>query len=207
MKKITSIFIMISVLLSSCAVTKGLENDKVKKAMDLQESVVNDPLFAKILRELEASGDIKWPKGGMKYVKEDLSNFSNKTEWLIEKYNKDGVYDNESVFLWRKWNPFSKTVAVTTACVNKTKLNKWKLGKKRTVHSILNTLVHERVHSYCYIHPESQKKEDNECDPSYITGYLAEAILLYRNGGEKMTKDVCPALKNKIEEYNLNVRN
>lgn len=206
MKNIILIILVSSFLLSSCAVTNGINNEKVSKAMDLQESVINDPLFNKILKELEASGDIKWPEGSMVKVKEDLSKYKNKTEWLIKKFNKDGVYDNKSVFLWRKWNPFSKTVASTSACSTSTRLNKWKLKKTRTIPSIVNTLIHERVHSFCFIHTKSNKIEDNICDPSYIAGYLAEAIILYRTQGEKMNKNLCSALKNKIAEYNLNER-
>lgn len=203
MKNIFTILIL-SLNLYSCSVTKGMENETVKNAIDLQKDVINNPLFKKILLELEASNDIDWSEGRTNFIKENLSDYQSNTHWLIEKYETKGVYDENSVFLWRKFNPWSSTTAVTTQCVEKTKLNKWKL--KRDKYSILNTLIHERVHSFCQVHPNGkQTREANVCDASYVAGDLAEVLILKKMGikEREMNKPICPALKKKIEEYDL----
>lgn len=196
--------ILIAILLFSCVTTKGVKNQTVKEAIELQSDVVNDPLFNKILKELESDGAIDWNEGRTNFVNENLSDYKSNIDWLIEKYKSEGAYPSNSVFLWRKWNPFSSTTAVTTQCVETTKLNKWKLNRDK--YSILNTLIHERVHSFCLVHPSGkQTRQANMCDASYIVGDLAEILILYRKGVKerKMDKPICPKLIEKINEYNL----
>ncbi|MFC7443696.1 hypothetical protein C7H62_0237 [Mesoflavibacter sp. HG96] len=198
------LFIIISGLFFGCSVTKGIKNETVKKAINLQDEVIKNPLFKKIILELEATNDIDWSEGRTNFIKEDIAEYKSYTHWLIEKYESKGVYDENSVFLWRKFNPFSSTTAVTTQCVETTKLNKWKL--KRDEYSILNTLIHERVHSFCQVHPNGKQTRDaNVCDASYVAGDLAEILVLNQMGIKErvMNKPICPALKKKVEEYNL----
>jgi hypothetical protein len=197
-------YLLISALLVSCGTTKGVKNQTVKEAIDLQTDVVNDPLFNKILKELESEKAIEWNEGRTNFVKEKLSDYISNVDWLIEKYNTEGAYPSNSVFLWRKWNPFSSTTAVTTQCVETTKLNKWKLNRDK--YSILNTLIHERVHSFCLVHPSGQQtRQANMCDASYVAGDLAEILILYRKGIKERTMDkpICPKLIDKVKQYNL----
>jgi hypothetical protein len=196
--------ILIAILLFSCVTTKGVKNQTVKEAIELQSDGVNDPLFNKILKELESDGAIDWNEGRTNFVNENLSDYKSNIDWLIEKYKNEGAYSSDSVFLWRKWNPFSSTTAVTSQCVETTKLNKWKL--KRDKYSILNTLIHERVHSFCLVHPVGeQTRQGNMCDASYVAGDLAEVLILFRNNIKTriMDKPICPKLIEKIEKYKL----
>ncbi|QTD38108.1 hypothetical protein JL193_02035 [Polaribacter batillariae] len=198
------LLLLLSLTLYNCSVTKGIENKTVKNAISLQEDVINNPFFKKILLELEVTNDIDWSEGRTSFIKEDLNDYQSNTHWLIDKYETKGGYDKNAVFLWRKFNPWSSTTAVTTKCVEKTKLNKWKL--KRDKYSILNTLIHERVHSFCQVHPNGkQTRVANVCDASYVAGDLAEILILNKMGVKerKMNKPICPALKKKIDEYNL----
>lgn len=197
------LLLLIIVIMSGCAVTKGTDNKIVSKAMDMQAGIVADPLFTKILTELESEGKIDWSEGRADDVK-NLKDYPSKIAWLLATYKSKGTYDKESVLLWRKWNPFSKTTAVTNTCEETTKLNKWRL--KRDEFSLVNTLIHERVHSFCVVHPDGkQTRAENMCDASYVAGDLAEAIALYRAGVKErqMDKPICPALLKKIEEYKL----
>lgn len=197
-------YLPIFVFLFSCGTTKGLKNQTVKEAIELQSDIVNDPLFNKILKELESENAIDWNDGRTNFVIENLSDYNSNIDWLIEKYRTKGAYPSNSVFLWRKWNPFSSTTAVTSQCVETTKLNKWNLNRDK--YSILNTLIHERVHSFCLVHPPGkQTRQANMCDASYIAGDLAEILILYRKNIKERTMDkpICPKLIEKVKEYNL----
>jgi hypothetical protein len=70
---------------------------------------------------------------------------------------------------------------------------------------LLNTLIHERVHSFCQIHISEQTRNANQCDASYIAGDLAEALILHKMGltEREMDKPICPALLKKMIEYQL----
>lgn len=206
MKKFGALLVLL-IHIQSCVTTAGIENPSVKEAIELQSQVFEDELFIKILKELEQNSTIVWGDERLSSVdKTELEAFDNNMDWLLEKYRSQGVYAKDSVFLWRKWNPFSKTTAVTTTCNKTTKLNKWRI--KRTTSSILNTLIHERVHSFCVGHV-GQSRSGNECDPSYVVGDLAQIILLYRNGVKEQTmnKPFCQDLKTLVEKYNLIVIN
>jgi|GEM_PF-1484701 len=201
-KQLPLLLVMI-VMLNGCAVTKGTDHKIVSMAMNMQATIIADPLFTKILTEMASSGQIDWSEGRADYI-DDIHDYPSKIDWLLANYQNKGGYDKESVLLWRKWNPLSSTTAVTNTCGETTKLNKWKL--KRDEFSIANTLIHERVHSFCVVHPEGkQTRAENMCDASYVAGDLAEVIALYRAGikERKMDKPICPGLVKKIEEYKL----
>ena len=93
------LFIIISGLFFGCSVTKGIKNETVKKAINLQDEVIKNPLFKKIILELEATNDIDWSEGRTNFIKEDIAEYKSYTHWLIEKYESKGVYDENSVFL------------------------------------------------------------------------------------------------------------
>lgn len=202
-KHLFTIILFSSIALSGCISTKGIKNEKVQSAIYLQSEVINDPLFSKLLIELENEDKIDWQKGSTSQLKENLEDYQNRAYWLLDMFKKRGGYDSSSVSIWRKWNPWSSTTAVTNTCGNSTKLNKWKL--KRDKFSIVNTLIHERVHSFCLTHPNEQTRELNKCDISYIAGDLAEILLLKKNGIKKriMDKPICQALVEKVESYDL----
>jgi hypothetical protein len=193
-------------LLTSCATHKGNEIPKVKQAIDFQKTVIEDPLFSKILRELDEDGEIDWQVNSTSKIKEDLTTYNSKIDWLIEKYIKEEPFNGNTVLVKRLINPkyWRSTTALTSTCGKNTTLAKGKLKKRDTL-KVMNTIFHERVHSFCFLHPKDQTRETNQCDPSYIAGDLAEIIVSYRQGMKSriMDKPICQALKKKIEEYNL----
>lgn len=202
--KVHLLIIFLYLILTGCTVTNGTQNETVNKAINLQQTIINDPLFEKILTELETSGQIDWSEGRTDYIREKLTSYKSNTDWLLSEYKNKGGFNKDSVFLWRKFNPLSSTTAVTSQCIEKTKLNKWNLN--RNEYSILNTLIHERVHSFCQVHPKGkQTREANKCDASYVAGDLAEILISHRMGIKEkvMDKPICPALLQKIEEYKL----
>jgi hypothetical protein len=193
-------------MLFSCATHKGSEVPKVKEAISLQNDVIADPLFAKILRELEAAEEIDWQINSTDEIKEDLSKYDSKIDWLLDKYKTEGPFNGNTVLVKRLINPkfWFSTTALTSTCGQNTTLAKGKLRKRDTL-KVMNTIFHERVHSFCFLHPVDQTRVTNQCDPSYIAGDLAEIIMSYRQGKKSrvMDKPICPALKKKVEEYNL----
>lgn len=195
------ITLCIGLLASGCATTKGVSNAKISESIELQNRAISDPLFGKILRDLEMSGDVDWQEGSTSQIKEDLSKYTTKTEWLLSQFQENGAYPAEGVSLWRKWNPFSSTNAATFTCGDATKLNKWRLDRDK--YSWVNTLVHERVHSFCLIHPEDQTRDTNKCDISYLSGDLAEIILIHRDGidNREFEEPRCPALVERASLY------
>ena len=205
MRQLFKFLIVILPFLGGCAVSSEFANIKsVDNAILLQHQVLKDSLFVKILLEIENENGINWDEGRTEDIKEDLTQYQNNTEWLITKFKNDGFYNASSIRLWRKWNPFSSTTAVTKRCVDGTKLNKWKL--RRDKYSILNTLIHERTHSFCVKHPDGQQTRNyNQCDIAYISGDLAEILMLRKYGVKrrKMNKPICPSLIEKIEKYKL----
>ena len=195
--------ILVILVFQGCKTSKGTENSIVRQAIILQSEVIHDPLFYKILMELESEGTVDWQPSAFSRVEKDLNQRSNNTKWILDKYMGEGGYNENTVLLWRKWNPWSSTTAVTNTCGKTTKLNKWKLDRDK--YSIVNTLIHERAHSFCLIHPELQTRDANKCDISYLAGDLSEILALKQNGinSRKMDKPLCPALVEKIKDYNL----
>jgi hypothetical protein len=199
-------FIKLSILVllsHSCATKKGADFPIIVTSANMQQAVIGNDLFFKILREMEEEKSIDWSKNRLSSVSaEELAGYDNNASWLIDKYQTKGVYSIDEIFVWRKFNPFSPTTAVTSKCINTTKLNQRKLD--RTKYSVLNTLIHERVHSFCTGHP-SQKRKGNECDPAYVAGDLAQILTMYRDNQDlsMFKKKLCPGLESKLIAYNI----
>jgi len=168
--------------------------------------VLGNPLFAKILRELEAEGHIDWQVGSTKSIQEDISVYPTKIDWLLEKYEQEGAYDGEAILVKRLANPayWMRTVALSAACGETITLAKSKLRRRDTL-KVLNTLFHERVHAFCFVHPQDQTRTTNQCDPAYIAGDLAEILVSHHQGKKErwMDKPICPALLQKVKAYRL----
>lgn len=178
------------------------EYPNLVEAIKLQGEIVSAPIFKEVLRELESSGEIIW-KGRTKLVKEDLSAYSSNTEWAIERFEKDGVYTSEQIKFFAQLFGRKKTKAKTIPCNFVTKLNRNGLKEKKSF-AVLRTLIHERSHSFCQKH-KTQKRKVNMCDFSYVSGDLAESILVSLHGDEsyKLPKPMCPALCNSLAKRGM----
>lgn len=189
------------IIITGCTTT-GTKNfpSKVSDAVAMQKSALSNPLFKEILRELESKSAIEWDKRTPTNM-EEISIHSTPTEWLLYKFENDGPYSEEEIRFWWKWNPWSSTTAKTTPNTNTTTLNKWRLDRKTI--AIANTLIHERNHSFGLIHPRDQTRSSNKCDFSYISGDLAESILVSMHNldtyqlSKPMCQALCTSLKNR----------
>ena len=187
MNTVKLIFVIIlTLVITSCSSIVTLSNPKVLSAIDLQESVINDPLFSQVLIDINKNVIFYLSN---KCVLEDFDTNKKKTEWLLDQFKIKKGYSKESVFIWRKFNPFSSTIASTDACSDYTKINIWNLSSNK--YSILNTLIHERSHSFGIIHID-QNKSKNRTHISYISGQLAELIINFR------THNSLPDINNSI---------
>ncbi len=195
--------VCIAIGITSCIHRVNLEDTEVKEAIKLQESVINDPLFFKILKELDDNGSIKWQTDSDKFIPDLYGTEASKIDWFINKFENEGGFSQDSVYLWRKWNPWSSTTAVTNYGENQTKLNIWNIDRDK--YSILNTLIHERVHTFSFIHPKSQNRADNYEDLAYIAGDLAEILALHNDGVKErnMNKPISHGLKQIVGKYRI----
>jgi hypothetical protein len=195
-------------LLAACATPLADEPDNpIAEAVQLQGVVFASPHFAAVLNQLDQRGAIVWTDRFYNpEVREEARSHSSNTAWLLSRYATNGGYHLDQVRTWWKWNPWSSTVAVTIPLQGSTKLNLWQLSRVPT--SIANTLVHERVHSFGTIHPETQTRRGNECDASYVAGDLAQAILVQGNqrAREPFDGPMCPALCQALEARHLVTR-
>jgi hypothetical protein len=75
-------------------------------------------------------------------------------------------------------------------------LNTKFLSASRPWTAIVNTLTHERVHSFGVEHGTDQSRAPNVCDSAYIWGDVAEALLRHREEGQPVRprEDLCPAV-------------
>lgn len=188
-------------LVSGCT-SISFEKPDVSESVALQQEVLANPLFAEILRELEQGNGIEWSRRTGS-VEEDLAMYSSNTEWAISKFETEGSYTVEQVGFWWKWNPGSSTTAATVTCGETTRLNRWRLD--RNTLAITNTLIHERNHSFCLTHPDDQTRPTNKCDFSYISGDLAESLLVASHGeaNHVMSSPMCPSLCAVLEDRDL----
>ena len=197
------ILVALVIVVAGCSAT-GTNNfpPKISDAVAMQHTALSNSLFTEILKELENKGAIEWD-GRIAPIKDDISSHSNPTEWAIEKFESDGFYKIENIGFWWTWNPWSSTTAATVPNTNSTRLNKWRLDRETI--AIANTLVHERNHSFGLIHPIDQTRPTNMCDFSYVSGDLAESILvsIHKPLDYKLSKPMCPALCKSLENREM----
>lgn len=179
-------------LLSACSFTTR-EHALVSDAHAIGTRTVGDPLFREIVLELSSAGGIDWSGERARHFPAEARVAPD--EWLLEQFAAHGLFHVDSIRPWAKLlPPWSHTKATSYACGPTVKLNVLRL--RRSEYSVANTLVHERVHSFCQIHPESQERPPNVCDAAYVYGELAEIIARYRSGEETVTptEEPCPSL-------------
>lgn len=198
---IRSIVPLLSLALCACSFSAE-QRSNVTTAIGYQNSVLSDRIFREVLEELDRNGAIEWTDRLDDTAEAQAARFSTRLEWLLAQFTREGGLAQSQISAWRKWNPFSSTTASTTPH-NITRLNLWRLTSDPI--SLANTLTHERVHFFGVIHPQSQSRSANKCDPAYIAGDLAESILATRSGVEQreVTDDVCPALCTAIARRGL----
>lgn len=177
--------------LAACSFSPAQEVD-LESAISRQSEALVDARFAEIMRELEARSEIEWRDRLDATAQAEAAAYPSPTEWLLARFAAEGGLSRAQLRAWRKWNPFSSTTASTTPHLV-TRLNLWNLSTDRF--TLANTLTHERTHFFGVVHPRSQRRAANMCDPAYVAGGLAEALLASRSGSpRRRAKHICPAL-------------
>ena len=169
----------------------------INDALRLQQNAISSPLYAEIFTELETTGAITWKTNTL--VSNPLNNrqsYSSNTEWLLANYNEKGMAEANNLSFYKSFWRKSKTTAKVKTCSSTVKINIRKINGSRDKFSWANTLLHERIHSFCLQHTGGQTRPANMCDMAYIVGDLAEAVLIAQTEGTatKSYPNVCPAL-------------
>lgn len=148
-----------------------LQQQRIAQARRLAQQAVFDPRFARVLSSMAISdfdcapcrdGDAPRPSGNN----------------ILELIRRRGLFGADAIRIKKSVLGKSLPLAVTDPCGDATYLNADLLD--RDAASIANTLVHERMHAYCYVHV-AQYRDRAYCDPSYVVGDLAEVVLRYRH--------------------------
>jgi hypothetical protein len=191
-------------IFGACAHFNSAQRESLNDASRLSDRVIRDTLFLSIVMDLESS--VAWDKPRRENL--PLEGRAEPMKWVLAQFARRGTFADSAVRPWRKWyNPWSATIATTAAGHDTTRvnLNSFNLNP----FALTNTLVHERTHSFCVLHPFSQNEADNYCDPGYVIGDLAEAVARYRSTGSAATVDtvtLCPALCRALTERGLSPR-
>jgi hypothetical protein len=191
MKPMKMLPLLLPILLAGCF-THG-QKQLVTQAVGLTRVAIQDPLFTEVVLELDRMQAIEWDTARTNELPEAAR--AEPTRWLLRQYQEHGPFEVAEVNAWIKWRePWTITTAATTPGDDETYLNIFKLGRSRF--SVANTLLHERAHTFCQVHPVTQTRADNLCDAAYVFGDLAEVVTRYREEGMPAAPDqkLCPAL-------------
>lgn len=190
-------FFVLSVSSTSCAPAHftPAQRHAITRSIQLGSSALNHPLFSAVLDSLDRQSAIEWSEARLEPL--PVGARARPTHWVFGEFKRRGHFRTDSILPYRSFWPWSKTVAKTTPGTDATWLNVRKLGRHLDTLSYVNTLIHERTHSFRVLHPESQARDRNVCDAGYIFGDLAEAIARHRENRASQTggsEAPCPAL-------------
>lgn len=175
---------------------------RVSRAIQRADSIVTDPVYVSILRDLEARRRISWP-GRTRSLLPSTAD-ARPTSWMLDRFAREGNYGMDDI--GGRNFPDPRTTASTAPCVP------FQAGCKletdlgityvdsATVEEIANTLIHERVHSFGQEHAWGQQRRFNLCDAPYVMGDLAEMLLLHRDTGQPVAprQKLCRALHKRL---------
>jgi hypothetical protein len=189
---------------TACSHFNSAQRESLSDASRLSEKVIRDTLFTSIVAELADS--VAWDKARRELLPPEGR--AEPMKWVLTQFATRGTFADTGTRPWRKWYyPWSATIATTVPGKDVTRLNLNSFNYNPF--ALTNTLVHERTHSFCLLHPFSQAEASNYCDPGYVIGDLAEAVARYRSTGSAATPDVvtlCPALCRVLTERGLTPR-
>ncbi|MCR5890282.1 hypothetical protein LRS06_21385 [Hymenobacter sp. J193] len=177
--------------------------------MAIAENSINDSLFRRILIAQSTAGVYEWDHDRLEEVPEQhhkdpvtffLSEFRSRGLPTVKQFvAKDGYTDDD-------------VTGSTVACSEKINFNVDNLDRtSRTPTYVAGTIVHERVHSFCYQHRTNDSSEDfNLCDFAYHAGHLAIVIAQYRdNNSQPITKpsiEICASLVKRLKDEKIIIR-
>lgn len=168
-------------------------------AIQQADIIISDTLFQRVIQQLEQNHGVEWTSEKSRLLPPHIGMAFG--SWMRGRFATEGNYSIDEV---RARTRISRTTAWTTACkwdndscALRTTLNTRFVTPERSIHAIMNTLIHERVHSFGMEHGKSQYRADNLCDEAYVYGDVAEALVRHRAEGAAVTprQRLCPAVQ------------
>lgn len=154
-------------------------------ALQRADTIIADTTYTNVIGHLERSGIVEWTPRKSALLPQHIG--MTYGSYMRGRFATEGNYQLSDIKARYK---NSKTTGWTTACPwdredcrLETYLNTKFMTPDRPMHAYVNTLIHERLHSFGMEHGDSQKRADNLCDAAYVYGDVAEALLRYRMGG------------------------
>ena len=197
------VIVTAAMTLASCTAFNTEQEKSIRSAVALQPKALGDSRFKEIMRELDSAGQIVWSGRLNDAALKEASAFPDKLTWMLHRYQIDGGLARSNLAGFTKWYwPWSKTTAVFVPQTELVKLNLLKFNKNE--YALANTFVHERNHMFGLLHIQ-QDRPSNKCDPGYLSGDLAEALVRDTNGDKSSSPHtpVCPALCKALEQRGI----
>jgi hypothetical protein len=176
-------------------------------ALQWADTMIADTTYTNVIGHLERSRIVEWtpikyallpPHIGMTYGSYMRGRFA--TEGNYQLTDIKARYKN------------SKTTGWTTACRwdredcrLETYLNTKFMTPNRPMHAYVNTLIHERLHSFGMQHGDNQERAPNLCDAAYVYGDVAEALLRHRMSGTAIVprERLCPGVHDYLVQLGI----
>lgn len=151
------------------------QQTQLQKAVGLANTVLQDPLFERLI--ISASAHFPWDNRRLDKVNQDQRH--NPVLFFLNQYRVRGLPDVQH-FVGRNDYEKKTVTASTKPCSETINFNVNNLDQ-RQIYFIAGTIVHERMHSFCFQHRSNNiNKIYNSCDMAYHMGHIAIALSLYR---------------------------
>jgi hypothetical protein len=157
---------------------------KLEEALRIANVAINDTLFVKILRAQEAASVYPWDYGRLARV--DPTHHADPVSFFLSQLQTRGLLTINQ-FIARNDYSDNDVTGSTLPCSENINFNVNNLDRiSRTPIYVAGTIVHERMHSFCFKHRSNNvNKQYNICDFVYHAGHVAITIALYRANDSK----------------------
>lgn len=178
---------------------------KLNEALRIANLAVTDTLFERILGAQSAADVYEWDHGRLSRV--DESHHADPVSFFLSELRTRGL-PTINQFVARDRYSNDDVTGSTDPCSERINFNVDNLDRSsRTPTYVAGTIVHERMHSFCFKHRSNDVGQAyNICDFTYHAGHVAIAITLYRaNGSNPIAKPLplCNSLLNLLRDENI----
>jgi len=179
---------------------------KLREALQIAASAINDTLFERILR---AQSEVyEWDHGRLDRV--DQQHHADPVSFFLSELRTRGLPGMDQ-FVARDGYTNDDVTGSTVPCSEDINFNVDNLDRSaRTPTYVAGTIVHERMHSFCFKHRSNNvSKPYNICDFTYHAGHIAITIAQYRaNGSTPITRPLkmCSSLLKRLQDENIIIK-
>jgi hypothetical protein len=178
------------------------QRKKLEDALTIANTAVRDPLFETLLRA--RSHVYEWDAGRLDRVDQHIG--TDYVSYFLSEYRTRGL-PTMGMFVAKDGYTNDDVTGSTAPCSEKINFNVDNLDRSgRTPVFVAGTIVHERMHSFCYKHRSNDSGKDyNLCDMAYHAGHITIIVSLYRaNNSRPIKKPNMPICKSLVEDLRKN---